>query len=122
MPRNPNWPQDVLILTRDLYFTLNLICYILKENLEALKLIETIYFLSIHSKAKHGDKFSDPNGVFLKLVKFQSFYLNYAGTKFFQSIETCRFWPKKSMLSMVRFSYDTLNVFVLPYEIVYWPG
>jgi len=77
--RNPKWSRDELILALDLYFKVNP-SHISKNHPAIIELSEILNSLPIHPHAGHGDKFRNPNGVYMKLCNFLRFDPEYKGS------------------------------------------
>lgn len=77
--RNPKWSRDELILPLDLYFRVNPI-HPSDENPEIIALSETLNSLPLHPQSQHGEKFRNPNGVYMKLCNFLRFDPGCSGT------------------------------------------
>jgi 5-methylcytosine-specific restriction protein A len=76
--RNPTWQRDELILALDLYFR----CpptKCSKESKEVIQLSELLNRLPIHGVKSEGNKFRNPNGVYMKLCNFLRFDPSYPG-------------------------------------------
>ena len=78
MARNPKWSRDELILALELYFRENPI-HTSASNPEIIKLSSTLNQLPIHPEAKHGEKFRNANGVYMKLCNYLRFDPGYTG-------------------------------------------
>ena len=72
MARNPKWSRDELILALELYFRVNPL-HTSEKNTEIIKLSDTLNELPIHPQSKHGEKFRNPAGVYMKLCNFLRF-------------------------------------------------
>jgi 5-methylcytosine-specific restriction protein A len=79
MPRNPVWARDELILALDLYFRVNPI-HTSEINPEIQELSRVLNELPIHTNRPEGDRFRNPNGVYMKLCNFLRFDPDYTGT------------------------------------------
>lgn len=77
--RNPKWSRDELILALDLYFKVNP-SHASKSHPSIIELSNILNSLPIHPHAGHGDKFRNPNGVYMKLCNFLRFDPEYKGT------------------------------------------
>jgi 5-methylcytosine-specific restriction protein A len=78
MARNPKWSRDELILALELYFRVNP-NHTSDSNPEIIKLSATLNQLPIHPAAKHGEKFRNANGVYMKLCNYLRFDPDYTG-------------------------------------------
>jgi 5-methylcytosine-specific restriction protein A len=76
--RNPKWSRDELILALDLYFRVNPI-HTSEKNPDIKALSDTLNSLPVHPQVRHGEKFRNPNGVYMKLCNFLRFDPNYNG-------------------------------------------
>ena len=76
--KNPRWSRDELILALELYFRVDPI-HTSEKNSQIKELSETLNILPIHPQARHGEKFRNPNGVYMKLCNFLRFDPNYTG-------------------------------------------
>ena len=67
-----------MILALELYFRENP-NQTSDNNPEIIKLSETLNKLPVHPETRHGEKFRNPNGVYMKLCNFLRFDPGYAG-------------------------------------------
>jgi 5-methylcytosine-specific restriction protein A len=78
MPRNPSWTRDELILALDLYFRINPV-YASKDDAAIRELSDLLNALPVHTERPDGDRFRNPNGVYMKLCNFLRLDPSYKG-------------------------------------------
>jgi 5-methylcytosine-specific restriction enzyme A len=79
MALNPKWTRDELILALELYKRVNPI-HTSEKHPEIIALSELLNSLPLLPSAQRGEKFRNPNGVYMKLCNFLRFDPGYAGT------------------------------------------
>lgn len=77
--RNPRWSRDELILALDLYFKVNP-NHTSEKHPAIIELSDILNSLPIHPLSGHGEKFRNPNGVYMKLCNFLRLDPEYEGT------------------------------------------
>lgn len=77
-PRNPPWQRDELILALDLYFR-HPPKTVSQTHPAVIELSELLNALPIHANRPDGERFRNPNGVYMKLGNFLRFDPNYEG-------------------------------------------
>ena len=76
--RNPKWSRDELIVTLDFYLQHNPSIPD-KRSSEILELSDFLNRLQMKLGGETGDKFRNPNGVYMKLMNFRRFDPSYEG-------------------------------------------
>lgn len=76
--RNPKWSRDELIATLDFYLRYNPSIPD-KQSSEILALSDFLNRLQMKMGGETGDKFRNPNGVYMKLMNFRRFDPSYEG-------------------------------------------
>ena len=76
--RNPKWSRDELIATLDFYLRYNPSIPD-KQSSEILALSDFLNRLQMKIGGETGDKFRNPNGVYMKLMNFRRFDPSYEG-------------------------------------------
>lgn len=76
--RNPKWSRDELIVTLDFYLRHNPSIPD-KKSSEILALSDFLNRLQMKMGGETGDKFRNPNGVYMKLMNFRRFDPSYEG-------------------------------------------
>ena len=76
--RNPPWQRDELILALDLYFR-HPPKTVSQTHPAVVALSELLNALPIHANRPDGDRFRNPNGVYMKLGNFLRFDPDYTG-------------------------------------------
>jgi hypothetical protein len=85
--RNPKWSRDELIVTLNFYLLPNPSIPD-KRSSEILELSDFLNRLQIKLGGETGDKFRNPNGVYMKLMNFRRFDPSYEG-KGLERVKCC---------------------------------